>query len=572
MSTDSSPQPMPRRRVALQCRGYPAVTVDGKVIDLRLKRGLALLLLLSEATRKSARGQLAETLWPSAPTDVGRTRLRRLAHETNTALGLTLVVGDTDTLWLDSSLAAIESDVVHVRRAARQLLAAPEASDSCQSLETLLLPAAHSIAEGLSLDSDLFNDWLDAHRAEQLSLVVRALGSAGERLCAAGQPGLAAEAAMRQISLEPLADAGHAVLLEARGLLGDAAGVEAAYFSCAELMRAELGIRPSSQIEAAYAAASARLRATTHDDTPRAGRLPPIRFADADDGAVAYLELGSGDTTVIILFGLWSHVEVAWEEPGIRAILQRLARRWRVVLLDRRGTGLSERVGIQQSARTGADDVEAVRQAVGAEKIWLVGNSVGGTIAIEHAHRYPQHVQGLLLCGAGARSTWAEDYPWALTSQQLDVWLKELRTSWGQATSWKQFAPSMADNPAAQDWWARMLRQSLSRNSVPLVLQAFARMDVRDRLPQLGMPTLIVQRQGDRIVREGAARYLAEHIPGAELVMLPGNDHLIWCGDTDAVLEPMEQFVTRHSPTSGKQGEVLMPVGPGLWPQKHHQD
>jgi pimeloyl-ACP methyl ester carboxylesterase len=554
MSTESSA--VSPRAVALHGQGYPAITVDGKPAELRLKRGLARLLMLTEAARRSARGQLAEALWPSAPADVGRARLHRLIHETNTALGLTLVVGDADTLWLDSIHVAITSDVVQARLAARQLLATPDAAESRQSLETLLSSTAASIAEGFMLDSDVFNAWLDGRRAEQSSLAVRALGGVGARLCAAGQPGLAAEAAQRLVSLEPLADTGHAVLLQARGLLGDAAGVEAAYFACAALMRSELGMRPSSQVEAAYAAAQAQLKAATSGDAPLANRLPPIRFADVDDGAVAYLELGRGDTTLIILFGLWSHVEVAWEEPHIRAILLRLARRWRVVLMDRRGTGLSERLGVQQSARTGADDVEAVRQALGAQKVWLMGNSVGGTIAIEHAHRYRQHVQGLLLCGTGARSTWADDYPWALTRQQLDLWLDELRSSWGQATSWKQFAPSMADDPAAQDWWARMLRQSLSRNSVPLVLEAFARMDVRDLLPQVSVPTLIVQRQGDRVVREGAARYLADRIPGSELVVLPGDDHLIWHGDTDAVLGPMERFVARHSPTTSNAGHV----------------
>lgn len=552
MSTASLPQPVPAsdRRVALLCRAYPALAVDGKPIDLRLKRGLALLLLLSEATRRSARAQLSETLWPGVPANVGRARLRRVAHEVNAAVAFPLVVGDNDSLWLDSGAGRVESDVATVRDAARQLLASSEAPQSLQSLETLLTPGSHGVAEGFSLDSDLFNAWLDTRRAEQLSLVMRALSQAGERLSAAGQPALAAEAAARLISLDPLADAGHAVLLQARGLLGDAAAVESAYFSCAELMRAEFGMRPSSRIELAYAAARAQLQATWSDEAPdqgtRSHRLPPIRFADADDGAVAYLELGRGETTVIVLFGLWSHVEVAWEEPSIRGMLQRLAQRWRVVLMDRRGSGLSERLGVQPSARSGADDVEAVRQAVGADKVWLIGNSVGGTIAIEYAHRYARHVHGLLLCGACARSTWAEDYPWALTSQQLSLWLDELRGSWGQATSWKHFAPSMANDPTAQDWWARMLRQSLSRNSLPLMLQAFARMDVRDALPTLRVPTLVVQRQGDRVVREGAARYLAQHVRGAELVTLPGDDHLIWCGNTDDVLSPMERFVERN--------------------------
>jgi len=538
----------PSHRVLLQLRGYPAVEVDGSPVDLRLKRGLALLLLLSETPRKSARGHLAETLWPDAPADVGRARLRRLCHETNAALGVAWVVGDNETLWLDGTLANIASDVAQVRGAARQLLAsgeAPEPPESRQSLGTLLEDDAHEVAPGFELDSDLFNAWLDERRADQRGLVGRALAAAGESLCSAGQPALAAQAAARLIGLDALSDAGHRALIEARAALGDSTGVEAAYFACAELMRGEFGMPPSSRVEAAYAAAQAALQASAVQASPRSDRLPPIRFAETDDGSVAYIELGKGDTTLIILFGLWSHVEVAWEEPRIRALLQRLARQYRVVLMDRRGTGLSERLGVQQTVDSGAQDLEAVRQAVGAPRVWLLGNSVGGTVAIEYAHRHPQHVHGLLLCGAVARGSWTADYPWALTAQQLDLWLGELRTSWGQATSWKQFAPSMASDPTAREWWARMLRQSLTRNSMPLVVRAFAQMDVRDRLAGLTMPTLIVQREGDLVVRVGAARHLAEHIPRAELVLLPGDDHLIWCGDTDAVLEAMERFIAK---------------------------
>ena len=548
----------PSHRVLLQLRGYPAVEIDGSVVDLRLKRGLALLLLLSgfsmeKSPRKSARGHLAETLWPSAPADVGRARLRRLCHETNAALGLALVVGDNETLWFDGTLANIASDVAQVRGAARQLLAAPEAAGSPQlqeSVQTLLADNAHEVAPGFELDSDLFNAWLDERRADQRSLVGRALAAAGESLCSAGQPARAAQAAARLIGLDPLSDAGHLALIEARAALGDSTGVEAAYFACAELMRGEFGMPPSSRVEAAYAAAQATLQASAVQAPPRSDRLPPVRFAETDDGSVAYIELGKIDKvgeTLIILFGLWSHVEVAWEEPRIRALLQRLALRYRVVLMDRRGTGLSERLGMQQTVDSGAQDLEAVRQAIGAPRVWLLGNSVGGTVAIEYAHRHPQDVQGLLLCGAVARGSWAADYPWALTAQQLDLWLDELRTAWGQATSWKQFAPSMASDPAAREWWARMLRQALSRNSMPLVVRAFAQMDVRDRLAGLTMPVLIVQREGDLVVRVGAARHLAEHIPRAELVLLPGADHLIWCGDTDAVLEAMERFIAAQS-------------------------
>lgn len=539
-----------RPRVDIQCKGYPVVLVDGQPVALKLKRGLALLVYLAELGRKVPRSQLADTLWPDAPPDTARARLRRLCHEVNGVLGFDALVGDADTLWLDALGGDAPSDVARVRQSAQQLIATPNDARSRESLEQLLAVDSHRVLDGFGLDSDVFNAWLDTRRSEQERLVVRALSRAAEHLCASGQPALAAEAAARLIAIDALADLGHAVLLTARSQLGDAAGVEAAYFACADVLRNELGIRPSACIEAAYADARAQLTVLPEQRAARPSLSPPIRFADAVDGSVAYLELGGGDTTLVILFGLWSHLEVAWEEPRIRAVLDRLARSFRVVLVDRRGTGLSDRADQQQSIRAGVEDIDAVRRALGVEQVWLLGNSVGGAIAIEYASVFPTRVQGLMLYGTSARGTWAPDYPWALTEQQQKKWLHELQSSWGGATSLAQFAPSMANDQATRDWWARMLRQSASKNGIPLLLRALGGMDVCARLPALQVPALVLQRKGDFIVREGAARYLATHIPGAQLVLLEGDDHPLWYGDTASVLDEMERFVQAHRPVS----------------------
>ncbi len=536
------------RRVDIRCKSYPGVWIDGQQKPLKLKRGLALLVYLSELSRKVSRTQLADTLWPDAAPDTARARLRRLCHEVNAVLGVDLLVGDADALWLDEMAHGAVSDVARVRQIAQLLLATPEDARSGESLEGLLASDSHQVLDGFELDSDVFHAWLDMRRSEQERLVARALSRAAEHLCASGQPALAAEAAARLINIDALADQGHAVLLTARSQLGDAAGVEAAYFACAEALRSELGIRPSANIEAAYADARAQLTVSPGQRTSRPSLSPPIRFADTVDGSVAYLELGSGDTTLVILFGLWSHLEVAWEEPRIRAVLDRLARSFRVVLVDRRGTGLSDRVDQQQSTRAGVEDIDAVRRALGAEQLWLLGNSVGGAIAVEYASVFPTCVKGLILYGSGARGTWSPDYPWALTEQQQKKWLSQLQSAWGGATSLAQFAPSMVDDQVTRDWWARMLRQSASKNGIPLLLRALGGMDVCERLPALRVPTLVLQRQGDLIVREGAARYLAQHIPGARLVLLEGVDHPLWYGDTGAVLDEIERFMLLQRP------------------------
>lgn len=537
-------------RVHLRYAGYPTVQVNGRPVALKLKRGLALLVYLSELARRVSRTQTAEILWPDAPPDTARSRLRRLVHEVNGVLGLDGLVGDADTLWLDASALGGPSDVAQVRQSAQRLLSTRTKAFSREPLEHLLASDSHRVLHGFELDADVFQAWLDARRTEHALLVVRALSRAAEQLCAHGEPAWAAEAAERLIAIDPLADQGHAVLLAARARLGDAAGVEAAYFACAELLRSELGIRPSAHIEAAYADARHQLTALPQLREARASLSPPIRFADAVDGSVAYLELGGGDTTLVILFGLWSHLEVSWEEPRIRAVLDRLARSFRVVLVDRRGTGLSDRADQQQSTRAGVEDIDAVRRALGVEQLWLLGNSVGGAIAVEYASVFPTRVRGLMLYGTGARGTWAPHYPWALTEQQQKKWLHELQSSWGGATSLAQFAPSMANDQPTRDWWARMLRQSASKNGIPLLLRALGGMDVCARLPALQVPTLVLQRKGDLIVREGAGRYLAQHIPGAQLALLEGDDHPLWYGDTAAVLDEIERFVQAHSQIS----------------------
>lgn len=534
---------------------YPEVWLRGNPVPLKLKRGLALLAYLAETARKASRTQLSELLWPDAPAATGRTRLRRLCHEVNGALGMELLQGDADALWLSPAECAQSSDLARVRAAAMQVLTAPSQPQSRASLDLLCAPHACSVLEGFAIDSDSFEAWLATHRTQQERLVLRALGSIAHHLLQTGQPGLAADAAAAIVRLDPFAEAGHALLLQAQGQLGDAGAVESAYFACADLLRQELGIKPSAKIEAAYASAVRRLTAAPDDPLPDPDRMPPIRFAETQDGVVAFLELGKPDArcgTLVILFGIWSHLEVAWEEPGIRGALQRLATRFRVALVDRRGIGLSERVAHQQLVSSGAQDVDAVRKCLGEERVWLFGNSMGGSVAIEYAATRPQHVHGLVLYAAGARGSWAPHYPWAVTEEQLAAWQAKIRSSWGEATSLEQFAPSVANDEAARAWWARLMRQSASRNGLVTQLGAFARTDVCDRLPQVSVPTLVIQREGDLIVRAGASRYIAEHIPGGELAMLPGSDHLMWFGDTDAVISRLEQFADGRSRDGGR--------------------
>ncbi len=533
----SSKPPAPH--IELQLHAYPALQCDGVAAPLKLRHGLALIAYLAEAGRKVSRMQLAALLWPQADEALGRGRLRRLRHETHTSLGCELVLADADMFWL----AATQVDVHAVRDSARALLDALPDTWAADDIERVLAPTAHLLLDGFSIDSDNFAAWLDAHRADHQRLLARALQRVADHLAAGVDPHRAIDAAQRLIAHDACSEGGYAALITAHGQLGETAAMEAAYFRCAEVLRAELGVRPSARVEAAYAGAR-------HEAEPALAslpRLPRIRFAQTPEGAVAYSLQGEGPQTVVIVPGLLSHLEVAFDEPRISRHLARLAERYRVVVIDRRGTGLSERVGVQPTALAAREDITAVLDHLGLCKAWIFGASVGGTIAVEFAATLPERVLGLLLFGASARGAWASDFPWAMKPEAMTQWLVMLRDGWGEATSVAAFAPSAANDPEVHAWWARMLRTAASQNGIEQILREFHAMDVRQHLAAVRAPTLVMQRQGDRIVREGAGRFLAAGIPGAQLLLMPGDDHWWWHGDAEAVLHATQQFIDRHA-------------------------
>ena len=536
----------PVRDLHLRLHAYPAVAIDGVDAPLRLKRGVALLALLAELARKVSRTQAAGLLWPDAHESLGRSRLRRLVHEVHAQCGAELISADADALWIDAARWAVSTDVQRVRAAARAFLG--ETGVEMPDPAALLAPDAAALLDGFDFESDEYAQWLAQRRAEHRRLLSRALQRLAERHAAQGDAAIAVEAAERLIALDPAADAGYAVLIAAHGRGGDLAAVESAYFRCADLLRAEFGVAPSPAVEAAYAAALAQVQGAVQGAVPGAVAPPrvQIHFAQTNDGAVAYSRHGDAGPTVVVVPGLLSHIEIALEEPRIRRCVERLAERHRVVLVDRRGTGLSERVGVAPTIASAVEDIAAVVEALGDERVWLFGASVGGAIAIAAAAEMPGRLAGLVLYGAGARGSRAPDYPWAMTGEQMERWLALLRAGWGEATSLEAFAPDAAHEPQVRAWWARMLRSAASQNGVAAILRAFHETDVRDRLPGLSLPTLVIQREDDRIVRAGAGRYIASCVPGATLAMMPGRDHWWWHGDADAVLEAIERFIAAH--------------------------
>jgi len=269
---------------------------------------------------------------------------------------------------------------------------------------------------------------------------------------------------------------------------------------------------------------------------------PSVRFAESGFGPVAYTMLGTGEQTLVISPGFVGHIEIALEHPSFRAFVEALADRFRVILFDRRGVGLSERLGATSTPTGVAADIAAILEHAQVQRAWLFGSSEGGLGAMRLAVDHPDRVRGLCLFGSLAKGSAAPDYPWALPAAAYDIWLRQLIAGWGGPVGIETFAPSAKDDPASRAWWARLVRHAASPGALKAILGGLRDADMRAELGRIGVPTLVMHRRGDRAVRFEAGRHLAENIPGAVWHPLEGVDHFWWYGDSASVIQAILKF------------------------------
>ena len=280
--------------------------------------------------------------------------------------------------------------------------------------------------------------------------------------------------------------------------------------------------------------------------------LPQTRYARSGDVHIAYQVVGDGPPDLIYVPGWVSHLDYFWEEPGYARFLRRLTSFSRLILFDKRGTGLSDRVPPNElpTLEQRMSDVTAVMDAVGSERAALVGMSEGGPMCALFAATYPARTTALVMIGSYARRMLAPDYPAGLSWDAHEAFLQEIRDGWGGPVGLAARAPSVAGDERFARWWSTYLRMSASPGAAEALTRMNADIDVREALATIQAPTLILHRSGDRALSVDGARYMAARIPGAKLIELPGEDHLPFVGDQDAVLDEVEEFLTgvRHAP------------------------
>lgn len=272
------------------------------------------------------------------------------------------------------------------------------------------------------------------------------------------------------------------------------------------------------------------------------------RYARSGTLSIAYQEFGDGEVKLVLIPGWASHVENVWTIPDFAAFGRKLARFARVVMLDRRGTGLSDPVADPPTLEERMDDVRAVLDAVGWPRAAIWGISEGGPMAMMFAAACPDRTQALLLYGTYARFSRGDGYPHGYPPEVNATWLPALDKTWGTGELSRSFAPSITGDAAAMRLLARLERMAMSPGTARKLFTMMTQIDVRHVLPAIRVPTLVLHRRDDQPVRVGNARYLAEHIAEARYVELDGADHLPWLGDVDALLGAVREFLTgEHS-------------------------
>ncbi|MBI3647772.1 MAG: adenylate/guanylate cyclase domain-containing protein [Actinobacteria bacterium] len=274
--------------------------------------------------------------------------------------------------------------------------------------------------------------------------------------------------------------------------------------------------------------------------------VPETRYAKSGDVHIAYQVVGDGPLDLVYVPGFVSNLEEAWEDPHCERFLRRLASFSRLILFDKRGTGLSDPVAIADlpNLEQRMDDLRAVMDSAGSARAAVLGHSEGGVMSLLFAATYPERPVALITLGSFAKRIWSPDYPWAPTPEEREREYEEIERTWGQEVDIEYYAPSMAGDRAFAAWFARYLRRSASPQAAIALLRMNTQADIRDVLPAVRVPTLVMNRVDDRDVNVEEARYISARIPGARFVELPGADHTAWVGETEPLLDEIEEFLT----------------------------
>ena len=547
------------------------VTVNGRSLELSGARARAVLAtLIVHANHVIAAEQLLDELWPLQPADKALASLQVRLSELRKALRS---VADTP-----------DADRLSTRPPGYLLRVSPAELDSCRFTE-LTAKAAGAMAGGnpaaaLHHFDEALRLWrgpalagidapsvrTEAGRLEELRLA--ALEARAEALLECGKLGDAIVELETLTAAHPLRERLWSLRMLALYRASRQADALRAYRDLRAILADELAIEPGPALRDLHTAILRQdpdldhpgARFPAGQDASQAAKgqraapfpVPQTRYALTDDGAhIAYQVLGQGDGDLMFVPGLMSHLDLLWEDADTAGFFQRLATLGRLILFDKRDTGLSDRAVGDLSLKERMADLRAVMRAAGSARAALFGYSEGAPMSILFTATYPEQVTALILGSAAARWFPAPDYPCGEATVEMYESLRDIAAHrWGQGDSIEWYLPSRAADPRARELFARFERLAVTPGAFLRMTAMIREIDVRAALPAIRVPTLVIQRLGDRITPPFHGRYLAERIPGARYFEQLGDHSLRFAGggDRDALLREIASFLASVPP------------------------
>ncbi len=290
---------------------------------------------------------------------------------------------------------------------------------------------------------------------------------------------------------------------------------------------------------------------------------PPIQYTKSGNINIAYQVFGSGPIDLVYIPGWVSNIDWMWACPELVNFFEELGKVARVILFDKRGTGLSDRVVEISTLEERMEDIKAVMDATGSEKAVLFGHSEGGSVSALFSATYPNRVLALTAFGIFAKRRYSKDYPWAPTDTERQKVYDMIENSWGRGQmNLETLAPSKANDQQFMSWLASYFRSGASPKAAMQLTKMNTEVDITDILEYIKVPTLLMQRTHDIDVKIEEGRFIAEHIEGAKFVEFDGDDHLFWAGNTQEVLNEIKDFIKELTPNEGpKKGLITILFG-----------
>lgn len=529
------------RKWQLRTLGAARLDNGAKRVKLSRRKSFAIFVYLVVSKRPCARETLANRFWPDLPEREARTALRTSLSDLNRALGKGWLTQSGDNLCISKDLS-IEVDVFTLAQAAK--------NNSIASLDKLE-QWQYDFLEGFYLEGcEVFEEWCYAQRQGAKNSLFQVMNLQLSQLLSDRNWSAVSELAALWLKMDPLCETPYLALMRMHQNLGQASQARLQYHGLKERLEIELGVSPSSETQRLFRTIEEGLsqhepKAQIQDETVDLRRTD-VTYARNGEVHIAYKQFGTAKPALVVITGFISHLEQLFEEPQLRRFFAQLAERFNVLVFDKRGMGLSDRIGYPPSVHETAGDVIAVLDHAGIDKSWLMGISEGGPAAIQCAHDNPSRVEALLLFGTTAKWTASDNYPHSLKPEQYDSWLDILEDTWGTAVNLEYFAPSCSNDEFMVKWWKKTLRLASSPGAIRAVLDNAKDIDVRPCLKNTLQPTLVVQQHKDRLVRAENGRYLAAHLPNCDYLEVPGDDHWLWVTDTTDFFRKLDEFSNKH--------------------------